>query len=207
MCSWHLFLTSWLTHTFTYCFHPPTLTTPNNDAEMSSIFSNNPLISFWRNKNIQDSLVHSTLRQNLLAPEGTFPCSRTRCNKCSFLNASTCILGPKSNFFIRHCFTCVSSNLIYCISCSRCGLPYVGETGRHLSNRFAEHLRSIKNGDVDKPVTQDFNSINHSLLDMKVCAISQIFGSNNSRKRQEKHLIFKIGTIHPHGLNERFSFT
>ena len=29
---------------------------------------------------------------------------------------------------------------------------------------------------------------------------------NDSHKRHEKRLIFKIGTIHPLGLNERFSF-
>ena len=81
-----------------------------NDPETSSIFSDNPLVSFRRTKNIRDSLVHSALRQNLSAPAGTFPCSRTRCNTCSFLNASTCISGRKSNFFIRHCFTCISSN-------------------------------------------------------------------------------------------------
>ena len=33
-----------------------------------------------------------------------------------------------------------------------------------------------------------------------------ISGGNDSRKRYEKRVIFKIGTIHPHGLNERFSF-
>ena len=33
-----------------------------------------------------------------------------------------------------------------------------------------------------------------------------ISGGNDSRKKQEKRLIFKIGTSHPHGLNERFSF-
>ena len=33
-----------------------------------------------------------------------------------------------------------------------------------------------------------------------------ISGGNDSRKRHEKRLIFKIGTIHPHGLNEQFSF-
>ena len=51
-----------------------------NDPETSSIFSDNLLISFRRNKNIRDSLVYSTLRQNLSAPAGTFPCSRTCCN-------------------------------------------------------------------------------------------------------------------------------
>ena len=58
--------------------------------------------------------------------------------------------------------------------------------------------------DVDKPVARHFNAANHSISDMKICAISPISGGNDSRKRHEKHLIFKIGTIHPHGLNERF---
>ena len=46
---------------------------------------------------------------------------------------------------------------------------------------------------------------------MKVCAISPISGGNDSRKRQQKRFIFKIGTIHPHKqltndfLNQRFS--
>ena len=48
---------------------------------------------------------------------------------------------------------------------------------------------------------------NHYISDIKVCAISPISGCNDSRKRHEKRLIFKIGIIHPHGLNERFSFT
>ena len=54
---------------------------------------------------------------------------------------------------------------------------------------------------------QHFNA-NHSISDIKVCAISPISGGNDSRKRQEVSisLFFKIGTIHPHGLNKRFSF-
>ena len=47
-----------------------------------------------------------------------------------------------------------------------------------------------------------FNAANHSISDIKVCAISPISGGNDSLKRHEKRLIFKIGTIHPHGLNE-----
>ena len=173
-----------------------------NDPETSTIFTDNPLISFRRNKNMRDNLVRSALRQNLPAPAGTFSCSRARCYTCSFLNSATSISGPKSNFVIRHNFTCTSSNIIYCISCSKCCKLYIGETGRRLS----EHLRSVRNNDVDKPVARHFNAANHSISDMKICAISPISGGNDSRKRHEKRLIFKIGTIHPHGLNERFSF-
>ena len=38
---------------------------------------------------------------------------------------------------------------------------------------------------------------NHYISDIKVCAISPISGGNDSRKRHEKCLIFKIGTIQP----------
>ena len=117
-----------------------------------------PLISFRRIKNIsRDNLVRSALRQNLPASAGTFSCSR--CYTCSFLSSTTSISGPKSiNFVIRHNFTCTSSNIIYCISCSECCKLYIGETGRRLSDRFSEHLRSVRNNDVDKPVARHFNT-------------------------------------------------
>ena len=155
---------------------------------------------------MRDNLVRSALRQNLPAPAGTFSCSRARYHTCSFLNSATSISGPKSNFVIRHNFTCTSSNIIYCISCSKCCKLYIGETGRRLSDKFAEHLHSVRNNDVDKPVARHFSAADHSISDMKICAISPISGGNDSRKRHEKRLIFKIGTIHPHGLNERFFF-
>ena len=46
------------------------------------------------------------------------------------------------------------------------------------------YLTDLLNDDVDKPVARHFNTANHS--DIKVCAISLISGSNDSRKRQEK---------------------
>ena len=78
--------------------------------------------------------------------------------------------------------------------------------GRRLSDRFAEHLRSVRNNDVDKHVARHFNAANHPISDINVCAISPISGGNDIRKRHKKRLIFKIGTIHPHWLNERFFF-
>ena len=48
---------------------------------------------------------------------------------------------------------------------------------------------------MDKPAARHFNAANHSVSDIKVCAISLISGDNDSRKRHEKRLIFKIGII------------
>ena len=178
-----------------------------NDPETSAIFTDNPfspIIFFRRNKNIRDYLVRSALGQNLPAPAGAFSCSRSRCYTCSFLNSATFITRPKSNFIIRHNFTCTSSSIIYCISCSKYCKLYIDETGRHLSDRFSEHLRSVRNNDIDKPVARHFNAVNDCISNMKICAISPISGGNDSRKRHEKRLILKIGTIHPHRLMNDF---
>ena len=84
-----------------------------NDPETSAIFTDNPLISFRRNKNMRDNLVRSALRPNLPATAGTFSCSHARCYTCSFLNSATSISGPKSNFVIWHNFTSVKQADVY----------------------------------------------------------------------------------------------
>ena len=66
--------------------------------------------------------------------------------------------------------------------------------------------RSNTPHDVDKPVARHFNTANHSISVIKVCAISPISAGNDSRKLQEKRHIFKIETFHSHGLNKRFPF-
>ena len=110
-----------------------------NDPETSSIFSNNPLVSFRHSKNIRETLVHSSLPQELSLPCGTFPCGVGQCKTCKFIDSSTTISAPKFVYHIKHHFTC-TSHLIYCILCSRCGMLYIGKTGRCLRTRFGHGL-------------------------------------------------------------------
>ena len=83
-----------------------------------------------------------------------------------------------------------------------------GETGRRLGGRFREHLRDVEKDDknASKPVARHFNLPNHSMQDMAVCGLSLHQGSTESRKTLEQKFIFQIGTLNPHGINERFSF-
>ena len=129
--------------------------------------------------------MHSALRQNPPAPAGRFSCSRAHCYTCSFLNSAIYLSGPKSNFVIWHNFTCISSNNLLL-----CCILYICEMGRRLSDRFAEHLHSVRSNDVDKPGARNFNTANHSISDIKVCPILPISGGSDSRKSQEMRLIF-----------------
>ena len=83
---------------------------------------------------IRSCLVHIALKRNSSLPAGTFSCGQTRCNPCVFLSQTTVIFGFKSKCIIGHNFTCTSSNIAYCISCSKCYKLYIGETGRRLSD-------------------------------------------------------------------------
>ena len=164
-----------------------------NDPETSSIFSNNPLVSFRHSKNIGETLVHRNLPQESLSPCGTFPCGVGQCKTCMFIDSSTTISVHKCVYHIKHYFTCTPFHLIYCISCSRCGMLYIGETGRCLRTRFGEHRRAVTSNDANQPVARHFNKGSHCVSDMKIRALCPISGSDDSRKRNKMRLISKLG--------------
>ena len=70
------------------------------------------------------------------------------CPFYKFVDSFTTILAPKSTNDIQHHFTCISFQPIYCISCSRCGMRCIGETGKHLRTRFGEHRRAVYANDA-----------------------------------------------------------
>ena len=93
------------------------------------------------------------------SPCGTFPCGVGQCKSCKFIDSSITISAPKFVYHIKHHLTCTSSHLIYCISCSRCGMLYIGETGRCLRTRFGEHRRSVISNDANQPVLPDTSTM------------------------------------------------
>ena len=83
---------------------------------------------------------------------------------------------------------------------------YIGETRKCLKTRFGEHRRAVTSNDANQPVARHFNIGSHCVSGMKIRALCPISGSNGSRKRHEMRLISKLGTVHPLGINERFSY-
>ena len=151
-------------------------------------------------------LVRSVLKSD--DQPGTFKCARKRYNTCPFIHNTDKITGPKRSIKITDRFTCISANVIYCITCTLCKKIFIGETGSRLGDRFCKHLRDVERNDKDasKPVARHFNLPNHSSQHMTICILSLHQGNMESRKNREQKFIFKIGTLNPHGINERYSF-
>ena len=90
-----------------------------------------PIVAFRRPKNIKDLLVRAKL--NPPAPPAN--AINTKCNnkRCKFCHEMVTCNKFKSKatgrqYNIRAEITCKTRNLVYLISCKRCGLQYVGET-------------------------------------------------------------------------------
>ena len=199
---------------FTFTFHPTNKPLKSivrrnfglleSDTRTAQIFNEPPLISCKRARNLRSFLVKSTLPSD--KEPGTFRCARSRCNTCPFICSQTTVSGPKSSYKITDHFTCVSTNVIYCIRCKLCNQLYVGETGRRLGDRIREHLNDIRNNSASKPVSRHFNSANHTVQHFSLFGLCLITGDNDNRKNKEMRLIHSLGTLHPNGMNERFSF-
>ena len=153
--------------------------------------------------NLGNFLVRSTFKFN--NQPGTLTCKRKRCKTCPFISNTVQISGPNRSVKVTDHFTCISTNVIYCISCTICKKIYIGETGRRLADRFREHLRDAEQNSTDasKPVACHFNLPNHSHHNMTICGLYLHHGNTESRKNLEQKLIFQLGTLSPHGINER----
>ena len=101
----------------------------STDPETRGIFPEPPLVSYRRDKNLRDFLVHSTSGSQRPFDAGSFPCRRPRCQTCQYITSHTVLHGPKSSHAIQNRFTCQSENVVYRITCRRCTSMYISETG------------------------------------------------------------------------------
>eukprot|EP00061_Rhincodon_typus_P005879 g25931.t1 len=88
--------------------------------------------------------------------------------------------------------------VVHCICCSQCGLLYIGETKQRLGDHFVEHLHSVHDKRQHLPVANHFNSPSHSLGDMSILGLLQSH-NDPTRKLEEQHLIFHLGSLQPNG--------
>ena len=93
-----------------------------------------------------------------------------------------------------------SSNIVYLITCRRCGLQY---TGKPLHARTNDHLSDIMHQRTDvSPVVEHFNSGAHSVSDMTVMAIKLSTNLDPyPRKVKEGRWIGTLETSFPCGMN------
>ena len=145
------------------------------------------MFSYRRDRNLRHILVHMSNTNQTTPLAGPAPCRHPRCPTCNHIFNHTTQQGPEGSFAIREAFTCMSSSLIYLISCRRCFAFYIGEARHDLWERFGEHLRSITKNAPGFPVAERYNCNRHSAENSQVRGVKPC-GGNKQGKRQEMRL-------------------
>ena len=178
-----------------------------------AIYREKVLSAFRRPKNLKDYLVRAKLKPE--SPETSAPSSNrclrpNTCRYCPKLNTDGRILCSASGrtYMSRFNVCCSSSNLIYCITCKRCGIQYVGQTKCELKVRFSAHFLKISKNDPESEIARHFNSEHHmDLDDVSIHIVDFIYSAPDSPRA--KHLrdllefnwIQRLHTNAPMGLN------
>ena len=137
-------------------------------------------------------------------------CSRKYCRYCPKLNKTGTIKSTTTDI-TYNCMkniSCRSSNLIYCITCTRCGMQYVGQTLLRIKDRFKAHFYSIEKPDLLQVVARHFSDKHHNgILDVNISALEFIHRAPRSpaastiRDRVERRWMNLLRTCAPRGLN------
>ena len=140
-------------------------------------------------------------------------CGKNRCKTCkhmiegdSFVSNTT---GKKYAIKSREAvMTCATKNVIYLISCKKCGIQYVGETSQALRSRMNNHRQRL-NQMCDLFLYQHFCSSGHSEDDITIMPIEEVsleegecLSLASKRLQREEYWYKELATIHPYGLND-----
>ena len=177
------------------------------DPYLKEVFPLPPLVAYKRPENIRDKLIRSkvppirNMRENRKQP-GCKKCNN--CSICPYVNNCKVVKSSATNFNaeIQQEVTCQTRNVIYCITCKKCNMQYVGETGRVAKDRFREHIGYVENNQSEKATGWHFNQRGHSVSDMQFAVIEKIFSQDPGVRKERESLFIKNFNSKHKGINK-----
>ena len=178
------------------------------NSTLSKIFPEPPMIAFKQPDSLKNLLVRTDISKSHNARGECGPCGDKRCKCCRQMQRSSTFNSKTTGktYKIFCSVNCKSSNVIYILTCSRCGLQYVGESMQPFHKRLNGH-RSDLTKKPHIPVSQHFRLPDHTLEDfnhMKICVIEQNGKwQDKQRENRERFWIKELHVLHPHGINRK----
>ena len=163
-------------------------------------------MAYKRPPNIKDKIIRAKVPPLTSSrPTRNVP-GMKKCNNCPvcpFVKIGKCVKATSNNttIEINTTVTCKTTNIIYCISCLKCRMQYIGESERSLQERFSEHKAYVVNKHLTKATGAHYNTPGHSVSDMQVSILEKIYSTDPLiRKEREELFIRKFNTKYK-GLN------
>ena len=177
-----------------------------SDPHLKEVFPLPPLVAYRRPQNIKDKIIRSKIPSTQTRPKRILA-GMSRCNNCPicpFVKEGKSVKSSASNYTaeINRSVNCQTKNVLYCITCTKCTVQYVGESERSLQERFSEHKGYVLNQKLKKATGEHFNLKGHKVSDMQVTILEKIYSTDPAvRKEREKFYISKMNSKYK-GLNK-----
>ncbi len=182
----------------------------NSMGDMGPSLKNPVVLEFCRNMQIDGS--YFKIGAISASTHEYHKCKRTSCLTCSSYIIEPTISCYTTNLkFLRVSqeseVSCRSKNVIYLLTCKKCGVQYVGETKRELHCRYMEHVRTVNKNQLNTYLVKHFNQQDHSSGDLSVQIIEVIMEdvSKSYRENRELFWIKTLVTAFPFGLNDKIN--
>ena len=172
-------------------------------------------VGYRRPKSLKDLLIRAKLPQPRVehtseTHKAHARCCNRNCRYCQRLNTKGYIQAHATGrkYSTRKKADCASNNLVYCITCKKCGKQYVGQTKNSLKERFQAHFYLIRHKKTDHEVARHFNTGSHrGIDDVQIHILTLI--NNDVKKEETKGIrlrtefdwIHRLRTQIPLGLN------
>ena len=183
-----------------------------NSEEHSEVFPEPPLIAFRRCKNLKDILVRARLSNEGNGgtdKKGCPRCGKSRCQVCNIMSNSEHFHSniDSREYRINYSFNCDSSNVVYLLECTVCGVQNIGSTCTPFRLRFNNYKACSRkfNSRASVPQVELFRHFSEEghhgfLKDISVKIIDRLTGGNRMR---ESFWQYRLDCFAPKGLNTR----
>ena len=166
-------------------------------------------------KNIKELLAPSSINVNRiernLQSGSSGPCDGN-CRHCDHLRETACTSFTSNvtgrRYQIRQHMNCKSTNVVYLVTCKRCGWQGVGST-TETDPRLANYWSHIKHKHRFCRISQHFiDKEDHSIAHFSFCLIAQVQNKPKQKATLMKRLRefegywqIELGTLEPYGMN------
>ena len=137
-------------------------------------------------------------------------CQKSNCHYClrnKFTGSITSNITGKEYVCMKN-ISWRSSTLIYYISCTRCGIQFVGQTLLRLMDRFTKYFLQTEKAQIEHTCARHFSQRDHNgVFDMKISILEFVRKAPRSeaaqtiRDRVERKWMHLLRSCAPQGLN------
>lgn len=180
------------------------------EPRLKQVFPNPPLTAYRRPKSLRDILIRAKVppkptRRSNRSCLGMKKCNSANCNVCPYIMETDNLKSTQTKFTHKICskVNCLTENLIYLITCTKCKQQYIGQTGRKFKCRLNEHISYVKNNVLTQPTGFHFNQPGHDVSFLQASIVEKCNYNEEMYRLERETMYINLFDSKNKGMNKK----